>query len=235
VQNSIVSFSVRGLLAFAAGALAVFLLLKYAPSTTEHQRVVRIYKVPANQLEPIEAALSETLVGLTRIHRGPNGDLIVAASESVHKDIAKLLEEIGKTSPDSIATVQFDIWFIAANGAGLPATDAKFQPIALALKQLAGDSNTKFELRGHSSVRAVSGADGKGEDFQVKPVVIRDKDGAVKIVADLNMQAVRSKRGEQLQGVRTRLALVPGEIVVVGQASSADGQETLYHLVRASL
>jgi hypothetical protein len=183
--------------------------------------VLRTYDVPAGQAQRLRSALKEVLwfgsdgkdsnkwVG--RVDVGPDGRLIVLASESVHEGVKALVASVAANPVKEAESVTLTYWIVNATpgqeGQTMP---AELEPALAEVKKTEGPQG--FSLVEKLSVTSLSGERGmvNGRDTSVDQFVTNT---AGSLVADLRLE----RSGQR---INTRVRLAPGKTVVLASSGA---------------
>ncbi len=204
--------------------------------------VLRSYDVPnggAEQLRQVLKTLlwigsdgkdSQKYVGRAEV--GPDGRLVVMAAEGVQAGVKSLIESIAKNPPKAPARYALSYWFVFATPGKGAAPGANLAEVGDALAEIEKtDGPQEFSLTEKVTVSSTAGESAHVEGHQVKVrQMVGDSSGSIS--AELSLR-VRS------QNLDTRVALTPGQTIVLGSSGSMgpgkDGPVgSVYYLIRAA-
>jgi len=205
------------------------------------QMVLRTYSVAPTFELPIQLALEDTLHGQGRIRRtGVDGQLLIAAPQSIHDQIPGLLASFGNAQSEA-PTLLFDVWYVVATDGPANLEEPSLQSIRGTLDQIVKvDGAKRFEIRRRKAVRVQVGADAEADPVVAirSPRLLKRADGTEVIAAgvDLGNEPGVDKSSPFDSRLKTRVEMVPGETIVISQTArkGVERFETLYELVRVS-
>lgn len=184
--------------------------------------VLRTYDVPAGQAQRLRSALKEVLwfgsdgkdsnkwVG--RVDVGPDGRLIVLASEPVHEGVKALVASVAANPVKEPESVSLTYWVVNATPGQEQSEPmpAELEPALAEVKKAEGPQ--RFSLVEKLSVSSLSGERGllNGRDTSVEQFVT-SMNGA--LTADLRLE----RSGQRIS---TRVRLAPGKTVVLASSGA---------------
>lgn len=204
--------------------------------------VLRTYAVPGGAAQQVRAVLKDVFwIGsdgkdsnkyLGRADVGPDGRLVVMASEGVQDGVKSFIESLDQKPPKPAATIDTTVWLVF----GLPGKSSPPPPalaeLAPALAQIEKtDGPMEFTLVEKALVTQLSGEVGRvnGRELKVNQTVSTSPEG---FTSDLSVE----ERGQRFD---TRVNLKPGQLMVLGSAGANLGKEetprSVYVLIRAGL
>ncbi len=199
---------------------------------------IRAYDVPDGSAVRYRS-MARTLLKGSRsrgeVAIAPDGRLVIAASASVHADLASLFERTGEVAPAPVA-VALTYWVVSAKRASAPVTAPVTEP---ALAEIGDSLSALSKRQGGLSFRLVdriaiqssteARASHRGERTEVEQL-LQSRGGV--LVADLKIRTEAGKVGS----LSTRVAVVPDKAMIIGETAVGEGtDETLIYLVRATV
>lgn len=239
-------------LVVAAGVVVVGVFLvsavpRVAPPATAEHLTVRSYPVAPEIADEMSSAIGAAIASQGRVSLTPNGRLLVAAPQSVQRDVQAMLQDVAARKPAPTPLINFEVWLVSA----APAAAAKAQnepslaEIAPALgdiqKTHQGPQVLQFNLLEKLSVQVRSGGNqshigGPRAQLQVNDATVRQDSKGRPVIA------ARIELNQQGGGLKAEVELPAGQLLVLGQsslpgtpASSQAAASQQYYLVRASL
>ena len=216
--------------------------LEGSSSADEDVFVLHTYDVPVGFESRVEEALNrvfyrgENIPSAGRALEGSPGTVIVAAPESAQEDLAAVIERLGKVDP-KLATpqnIRLTYWMVGGTKASTVDTSALPPDITAAMTEVASaEPPMRYEVAFHESLLGLDGAHAKGagETWDIGQVASLTPQGS--ILADIDIEM----RGGA--GAETRVQLVPGQVLVMGQTAGAGdphegipGLDALFFVVR---
>jgi hypothetical protein len=216
-----------------------------APSTpggVPGNLVLRSYEVPADGAPQIRSVLKDVLwfgsdgkdsqrwVG--RVDLGPDGRLVVLASEGVQAGVKGLIDSLAANPPKPQPALQLDYWLVTAVPGKGAAPGPGLTELAPALAEIEKtDGPQTFTLAEKLTVTSVSGenASVRGRDAEVRQTATATASG---VLAQLQVNRFANS-------IDTRVKLAPGQIVVLGSSGARpkDKEEavgSIYFMIRAA-
>lgn len=204
--------------------------------------VLATYDVPVGYESRVEEALNRVfyrgegtaLAG--RALQGAPGNIIVAAPERAQKDVAAVIDRLAKIDPKLAEpqNVRLSYWMVGGTKAATVDTSALPPAIIAAMNEVsANEPPMRYEVMFQESLLSLDGSPGKGsgDTYSIEQVASITPQGS--ILADIDIVM----RGGA--GTETRVQLVPGQVLVMGQtAGSGDPREekpahdALFYVVR---
>ncbi len=210
----------------------VFMFVGSLADKPDQGLVLRSYDVPPELAPEMSSILNGILEGEKgRVKLGPNGQLVVAAPESIQEGIAELIAEMNVDAPQPPPMITITYWAVVGQPASETATSANLQEIESALATIAeADGAASFGLLEKLRLRSLSGESGeaKGQQLRVRQ---RASTQAGRVIAELNLSGVGN--------FETTVNIEPDQLLVLGQtmmpgAKTAD-EARLYLVVRAQV
>ena len=217
------------------------------PSAPPTNLVLRTYEVPNDGAGQMRQVLKDVMwfgsggpdnkgqyVG--RADVGPDGRLVVLASEGVQEGVKGLIDQMAKNPGKPQPTIEVDYWLVLgtpSQAKEAPARPANLGELAPALSEIEKtDGPQQFTLQEKLVVRSLTGhyASVQGRDWSA---------GQTCNVSGAGVNAEIKLNTHGPQKIDTRLKLAPGQIVVLGSSGSGEkGKEeaggSLYYLIRAA-
>lgn len=204
--------------------------------------VLRSYDVPNDGAVQVRQVLktllwmgsdgkdSQKYVGRAEV--GPDGRLVVMATEGVQGGVKSLIDALAKNPPKAPARYALSYWFVFAMPGKGAAPAANLGEVSEALAEIEkADGPMEFSLTEKVTVSSIGGESAYVEGHQVKVrQVVGESNGALN--ADLQLR----KGGQNLE---TRVTLAPGQTIVLGSSGAmAPGKDgpvgSVYYLIRAA-
>ena len=171
-----------------------------------------------------------------RAIEGNAGSLIVSAPANTQDDVAGVIERLAKVDPKVAEpqNVRLSYWMVGGKKAAAVDTTALPTEITAAMTEVAGtEPAMQYEVLFHESLLSLDGSPGKGsgDTYSIEQLASLTPSGS--ILADIDI-TVRGGAGTE-----TRVQLVPGQVLVMGQtAGRGDPHEekplldALFYVVR---
>jgi hypothetical protein len=203
--------------------------------------VLRSYVVPGGAAQQVRSVLKDVLwIGsdgkgadkfLGRADVGPDGRLVVMASEGVQEGVKAFIDSLDQKPPKPPATIDTDVWLVdGVPGKSVPPATG-LQEVAPALAQIEkSDGPMEFKLVEKVRLTQLSSEEAKvnGRQLSVDQTTWMKPDG---LKSDL---AIHDIRGQRLE---TRVNLKLDQVMVLGSAGAGkdDAPRSVYVLIRAGL
>ena len=215
-------------LAFSVLALAGTLLSTscWSPGPAEEPAVLemRVYKVPGGQTQQVESALKSALTwdeqSVGDVSSGPGNTLVVVAPAEIQKGVASLVAELGDVETATEAEqVTTSYWFVVgrplkkapADGSGYVVSgDSSLEAVAPALRSIVEiQGPTEFSLMEQIRITALDSDHGRahGKHSIVQQMITH---AGGKISGRVQLMVGQNQ-------LETRVALEPGQLLVMGQ------------------
>ncbi len=218
-----------------------------AASNAPTDLVLRTYDVPNDGAAQLRSVLKDLMwfgsggqdnkgQAVGRADVGPDGRLVVLASEGVQEGVQALIAQMAKAPAKARPTIEVSYWFVL----GTPTTakdaarPAALGEVAAALSEIEkADGPQQFTLQEKLSVSSLTGeyASVEGRSWKVGQTASATAGG---VSAELRL----STSGPQ--HIDTRVKLAPAQIVVLGSSGAGtpgkeDAGGSLYYLIRAAI
>jgi hypothetical protein len=203
--------------------------------------VLRSYDVPGDGAPQVRAVLKDVFwIGsdgkdsnryLGRSEVGPNGRLVVMASEGVQEGVKAFIDSLSAQPPKPAATIETSYWLVLATPGHSAPHPAALSEVASALQQIEhADGPMEFALGEKLSMSQISGESARviGRDADVRQTISARGDG---VSAEMSI----AHHGQKFE---SRVNLKSGQLLVLGSAGSTakdEAQRSLYVLMRASI
>ena len=186
--------------------------------------VIRVYEVPVEHQQTIEAVLGEAVslaLGLEQRSRGVSspgqGQIVVTAPARIHADIERFLRDF---QPTEIASLRTEYWIVRGEpGAGV-SLPPQLEPISEVLESIsAASSEMSYSLE--DQVEILSRASGGHAAASFRNGELEQQLDYVggKIVGEfqLNYTARTGNRSFRDRQFATEIAVTPGQYIVLGR------------------
>lgn len=212
--------------------------------------VLQTYSVPAEIGQEVRNALAgalwrgDTTAPLGHVTALPNGDLLVAAPESVQRGVDRIIRDVTKNKPGPTPTIGFEMWVVtAAPGDDVQPSEA-LSEVAPALEAISKAKGAlRFELLEKVSTTTRSGdsqsqVSGARANMGVKASLRTTSENQQVIAAELQLAVNGFGWSSSL---RAQSEMRPGELLVVGQSAlgaqpnTPPSNKQIYYIVRATL
>jgi hypothetical protein len=205
--------------------------------------VLRTYDVPGDGAAQVRAVLKDVFwIGsdgkdsnkyLGRSEVGPNGKLVVVASEGVQEGVKAFIDTLGQQPPRPAPTIATNYWLVIGTPGKSGPTPAALAEVVPALQQIEkSDGAMEFSLGEKLTLTQVSGETAKvvGREAQVRQIVAAH---GAEISAEMSVDHL----GRRFE---SRVNLSSGQTLVLASAGTNtkdkdDVQRSVYVLMRASL
>jgi hypothetical protein len=207
-----------------------------APGDAASAMTIRSYTVPPGQEATVESTLNrlfyvgEGVAPVGRVHEGPPGTVVIAAPASVQDSVKEVIEVFAKAGPASAPrNIRISWWLVAGRKAAEVDTHALPPDVASAMATVSGhEPPMVYTLRYTQELLGLDGehARASGDTFSIDQMASATPQG--EIVADLRVDMAGGL------GASTRVHLVPGQVLVLGDTGPAglEGIDGLFYVLR---
>jgi hypothetical protein len=211
----------------------------------EEELVLRSYAVPEETARRMKQALSQVFYTggsgandakfVARADVGPNGQLLVLGTASIHEGVRAMVAELGKTQPTAPQTVEITFWLVLGKRGEGP-KDPALAEIQGTLDEVAkAEGPSQFSLFERLRVSALDGEHG---ETRGRSAVAEQR---VTLVGPSAVGDIKVHAGKH--HLETRLSFTPGQSIVLGESgyepegkpSGGDRDTTLYYVIRAAV
>jgi hypothetical protein len=206
--------------------------------------VLRTYEVPGGAAAQVRAVLKDVFwIGsdgkdsnkfLGRSDIGPDGRLVVMASEGVQDGVQTLIESLGKHPPKPAPTIDTTYWVVFATpGKGGGALPPGLNEVAPALQQIEkSDGPQQFTLGEKLVLTQISGEAAR----------IFGRETEVRQTASVTGNAISTEISleRRAQRIETRVNLTPGQTLVLSSSGATplgkdEATQAMYVLLRTGI
>ena len=219
--------------------LSAALLLAACPGPQAEQQdaiSLRTYAVPAGEGEQLRSLLNNAFMWKDQPHAKatvtPDGRLVVVGPEKLQQGVQALVDQMQQHPPTPPPTVKLTYWLVLGKPGGATQATGALSAVGPALEEIQREDGpqqlTLLEKMENVSITGEQ-AETRGTNMRVEQTT--NMVGG-RILAELYFSSLRGP-----SGLRTRLELPPGKLVVLGESGYDTGKDgvagTLYYVIRA--